>query len=179
MTEYDILDAIGDIDPAYLEEAKDKSFHFRKKWIGIGSLAACLLIFFICPLAHQYYWLNYESLDYVATEDVECCVYYVQNHALYYESVGVRGGDVEMFEVWKSKNGITKKGVLQNIVLLPAPNEPDQGSKAHYETVCVTVSSSLKNYFENEDGAWREESLKKTIESYRRVTIDTLEMIFV
>ena len=78
MTEHDILDAIGDIDPAYLEEAKNKSAMTKRKWIGLGSLAACLLVFLMIPLGYQHYWLAYENLDYTADDYVECDIYYLK-----------------------------------------------------------------------------------------------------
>ena len=50
MTEHDILDAIGDIDPMYLEEAKRRPLRGRIKWVSIGSLAACLALLLVFPL---------------------------------------------------------------------------------------------------------------------------------
>lgn len=169
MTEHDLLDAIGDIDPAYLEEAKSKPTVSKKKWIAFSSLAACLLLFF--SLGYRHYWLVYESPDYTSEAYEECCVYYLKDHALYYEITGVCGGDAEMFEIWKEKNGITGQSGLQNIVLSPLE-----------DGVCdvfVTIPASMAVYFENEDGAWRLEALKKTIGSYRDIVINSFELIYV
>ena len=174
MTKNDILDAIGDIDPAYLEEAKRNPSR-KMKWAGIGSLAACLLIFLIFPFGYQHYRMIYETPDYSAEEYVECRIYYLKDHALYYETVGVRGGDMEMFEIWKTKNSLSGESVLHSIDLSPAADaDPD-----HYDTVFVTLSAAMANWFENDDGAWRLESLKKTIASYRSIKVDTIEVIFV
>ena len=172
MTENDILDAIGDIDPAYLEEINTKSETKKIRWWKAGSLAACLLMILIVPICFQHNWLVYESVDYVATDYEECNIYYVKDQALYYESAGVRGGDGEMFEVWKSKNGIAEEAALQNIVF-------STGQDGIEDTVIMTLPAALSCYFENEDGAWRREALKKTLASYRKITINTIELIFV
>ena len=175
MTENDILDAIGDIDPAYLEEANTKTESQKIKWRKIGSWAACLLLLVIVPLGLQHGWWVHENVDYAAPECVECHIYYVKDHALYYESASALGGDGEMFEIWKNKNGIAEESVLQNVVFSPQ----QEGKEDHADTVSVTLPASLSRYFENEDGAWRKEALKKTIASYRNFTIDTIELIFV
>ena len=100
MTEHDILDAIGDIDPAYLEEAKRASAPKRLKWVGFGSLAACLLLL-IFPLAYRHWFLSMaEASDYAPTSSQECSVYFVWDGALYYETVDISGGDAEMLEAW-------------------------------------------------------------------------------
>ena len=174
MTENDLLDAIGDIDPAYLEEAKNHSRNFKRKWIALGSLAACLVLLLI-PLGLQHYWLAYESVDYTAQAHTKCCIYYVRDHAVYYESADVWGGDQEMFEIWKSKNGISDKAVLQSLVLSSEPVD----DKDRVDTVFVKLPSSLERYFENEEGILRKDALKKTIASYRDITVDTIELIFV
>ncbi len=179
MTEHDLLDAIGDIDPAYLEEATGKSVNGKRKWVGVGALAACLVLFLIFPIGYRHYWMTYENLDYSTEDYVECYVYYVKDHALYYETAGIWGGDMEMFEVWKSKNGITEEGSLQSIVLSSVPGNANMGSAERYDTVFVTLSASLQGYFEDEDGAWRIESLKRTVASYRGLEIDEIELIFV
>ena len=175
MTENDILDAIGDIDPAYLEEVNTKHETKKIRWWKTGALAACLLVVLIVPVWLQHSWLSYESVDYAATDYAECNIYYVKDHVLYYESAGVLGGDPEMFEIWKSKNGIAENAVLQSIALSPQQD----GAEDRADTVIVTLPASLSRYFENEDGAWRSEALKNTIASYRKVTVDTIELIFV
>ena len=174
MTENDILDAIGDIDPAYLEEVQKRPRKIKRAWTGIASLAACLMLLAI-PLVCQHYWWSFDEVDYSAEAYTECFVYYAKDHALYYESVGVRGGDLEMFEIWKSKNGITAEATLQNIVFSPGQD----GTEDYADAVFVTLPDSLRCYFEHEDGSWRTEALKKTIASYRKVKIDTIELIFV
>ncbi len=179
MTEHDILDAIGDIDPAYLEEVNTKTEPKKIKWWKTGSWAACLLLLLIVPIGLQHGWWAHESVDYAATEQVECHIYYVKDHALYYEDAGIGGGDLEMFEIWKEKNGIKKDSALQSIVLSPTQDGADTGAAEHYDTAIVKLSSSMRRYFENEDGIWRKEALKKTIASYRNVTINTIELIFV
>ena len=172
MTENDILDAIGDIDPAYLEDVNTKHETKKIRWWTTGALAACLLVVLIVPVWLQHSWLSYESVDYAATDYAECNIYYVKDHALYYEAVGVLGGDLERFEAWKNKNGIAEEAALQNVVFLT-------GQDGTEDTVIVTLPASLSRYFENEDGAWRRDALKKTLASYRNITIDTIELIFV
>ena len=64
---------------------------------------------------------------------------------------------------------------MQSIVLFSEPT----GNSNGVDTAFVTLPASLKSYFENEDGAWRTEALKKTIASYRKVKVDAIELIFV
>ena len=179
MTEHDILDAIGDIDPAYLEEVNTKTEPKKITWWKTGSLAACLLLLLIVPVWLQHGWWAQERVDYAATEYTECNVYYVKDHALYYEAAGVSGGDLEMFEIWKTKNGIKKDAALKSIVLSPTQDGTDTGSAEHYDTATITLPSSLRRYFENEEGSLRRDALKYTIASYRNATIDAIELIFV
>lgn len=171
MTEHDILDAIGDIDPMYLEEAKRRPLRGRIKWVSIGSLAACLALLLVFPL--QYYLLNREeNKDYAPKADQECAVYFVQDGALYYETVGVLGGDAEMFETWARKNGVTDVIDLKDISFSFTMIATD------FFDVIVTVPMGLAHYFEGDDGALHSESLKRTIASYRNIEIGSLAVVY-
>ena len=174
MTEHDILDAIGDMDPAYLEEATEKPFVNKRKWIRPVALAACLLIVVMIPLAYRQYIWMYNNLDYASEAYEDCRVYYVKDQALYYESVGIYGGDAEMFEAWRDKNGIRVNAALQGLTVLPKQEDSEEGC-----TVRVTLSASVKSLFEEADGERLREALKRTIASYREITVDKLELIFV
>jgi hypothetical protein len=173
MTENDILDAIGDIDPAYLEEAQKKPVTQRSRWIRMGSIAACLVLFLVVPLGIHLYLLNVNSYDYAPQSYQECDVYYLEDHAIVSVTAGVWGGDAEMFEVWKNKNGIDVQIDLKIVNVSVSHNESADGN-----TVYVTVPASMEAWFTNEDGVLRLEALKKTIASYRSITIDRLEMIY-
>lgn len=167
MTENDILDAIGDIDPAYLEEAEKKPATQRARWIRMGSLAACLVLFLAVPLGIHLYLLNVNSYDYAPQAYQECEVYYLDDHTIVSVIAGVWGGDAEMFEVWKNKNGIDVQIDLKTVNV-----------SADGDTVYVTLPASMAAWFTNEDGALRLEALKKTIASYRSITVEKLEMIY-
>lgn len=175
MTEYDILDAIGDIDSAYLEEAKRKPIPAKMKWIGVGS-AACLFLLLTFPVVYRQLMMTNEACDYAPQAYEICSVYYVKEHVLCVESVGVVGGDVEMFDVWKEKNNIDSEAELKHIAFSDGDSEYEESS--HCETVSVTVSAILESYFENEDGGLLLEALKNTIASYRKITIGTLTLIY-
>jgi hypothetical protein len=178
MTENDILEAIGDIDSAYLEEAKRKPVPAKMKWIGVGSLAACFLLLFIFPMGYRHFILRNDEYDYAPQAYEICSVYYVKDHILYSESVGVVGGDIEMFDIWKEKNNIDSDVELKNIVFSYSDSASEYEEFSHCETVSVTVSAILEAYFENEDGTLLLDALKNTIASYRKVTIGTLTLIY-
>ncbi len=171
MTEHDILDAIGDIDPAYLEEARRKPVPIRLKWAGIGSLAACLLLLIIFPF-HARVLKMAESGDFAPAEGVECSVYFVRDNALYYESANILGGDAEMFETWARKNGMKETMDLKSISFDFIPREDG------LLDVTVTVSSSLSHYFEGNEGDLLLDSLKRTVASYRDIEIGSLSVVY-
>ena len=173
MTENDILDAIGDIDPAYLEEAQRNPAPQRARLIRMGSLAACLLLFLAIPLGIHLYLLNVESYDYAPPSYQECYVYYVNGNEIACVHTGVCGGDAEMFEAWKNKNGIDEKIDLKIVNVSVSHEDSAEGA-----SVYVTLPASMETWFTNEDGALRLEALKKTIASYRNITIGRFELIY-
>ena len=170
MTEHDILDAIGDIDPAYLVEAKRKPLMSKVKWVGVASLAACFLLLFTVPICYQHFWLKTTDIDYAPKESRECSVYFLQDGDLYDESVEVFGGDAELFEVWAMKNRMTETVDLQDISFEVSQREAD------IFDVLVRIPILLSHYFEGEDGVLRLEALKRTIASYREIQIGVLSI---
>ena len=171
MTEHDILDAIGDIDPTYLEEARRKPISGKIRWAGASALAACFLLLLIFPV-HFLFLRTAESNDYTSTEDRECDVYFVQDGALYYETVDIRGGDAEMFEAWARKNGVTESIDPKEISVLLNRKEADLFD------VTVTVPAWFSHYFEGKEGALRLDSLKRTAASYRDIGIGELLIVY-
>ncbi len=174
MTENDILDAIGDIDPAYLEEAQGRTLMQRSKLFRMGSLAACLLLFLAIPLGIHLYLLSMESYDYAPQSYQECGVYYVEDHAIVCATVGIWGGDAEMLEVWANKNGLARKLDLKSVGV-----SVSRDGSAYGHTAYVTLPASAAAWFESEDGALRLEALRKTVASYRNITVDRLELIYI
>jgi len=184
MTTDDILDAIGDIDSAYLEEAGKKPIILRKSFLA-GALAACFVFLFVFPFGYyRHYLLRNDECNYVAEAYEEFFVYYVKDHSVEAEHVGVFGGDMEMFDVWKDKNHIGKNVSIQKISLLAVQALPDgvfgdaSDEANHRYILRITVSASLAPYFEAADGALLMECLMKTIASYRNVTLDDIELIY-
>ena len=177
MTENDILDAIGDIDPAYLEEAESKSSADKFKWIGFGALAACFFMFLIFPLGYYHYLWGANNGDYAPKDYNECAVYYVRDGEILYEATGVWGGDTEMFAAWMEKNDININVDLSAIGFSFAPSDGAEDGSGGY-LVTVTVPSAISAYFEKDNGALLLEALKKTIASYRHITVGGLELIY-
>ena len=181
MTADDILDAIGDIDPMYLEEAKRKP-NFRRLGICVGTIAACLALLFVFQgMYYHQYLLNY---DYAPEAYEEFFVYYLEGQTIKMEKVGVFGGDMEMFDVWKTKNGIGKEVTLQKLSLISVDSKPgaESGSATDKnQSRCilrVTVSASIAAYFETENGEALSECLKETIASYWNVETDDVELVY-
>ena len=172
MTKHDILDAIGDIDPAYLAEAKRKPVIAKFKWIGVTSLAACLILMLVIPVCYQYFFLKPTDVDYAPIESNECSVYFVQDGELNSESVDVLGGDAEMFQIWAIKNSVKETIDLKDISFAVSQSESDLFD------VLVTVPVMLSHYFQDEDGDLLLDSLKKTIASYRNIEIGVLSITY-
>ena len=174
MTEHDILDAIGDIDPVYLEEARRKPLISNKKQWAFGALAACFLLFLIIPVAHQLYWLNSDACDYAPESYQECYIYYVEEGNICREFTGIRGGDSEMFEAWKIKNGIKKFVDPKEVNFSFSESDSGQGY-----AVILTLPASMERYFKNEAGTLRLEALKQTVASYRNIEVHTLTLVYI
>ena len=174
MTEHDILDAIGEIDPVYLEEARRKPLISNKKRWAFGSLAACLFLFLFIPVAQQLYWLNSEACDYVSESYHECYIYYTEDGEIYRELTGIRGGDSEMFEAWKVKNGIKKFVDPKEVNFSFSESDSGQG----YDVI-LALPASMERYFKNENGALRLEALKQTVVSYRNTEVATLTLVYI
>lgn len=171
MTEHDILDAIGDMDPAYLEEARRRPASRKVRWERVSALAACFLLLLIFPV-HVFFLKTAENSDFTSAEDRECVVYFVQDGALYYETADILGGDAEMFEAWARKNGIAEIFELKDISFVFTQREDGL-----YEAA-VTVPASLSRYFEGEYGVLRLDSLKRTVASYRDIGIALLSVTY-
>ena len=185
MTADDILNAIGDIEPIYLEEAKGKP-KFKRLWICVSSVAACFFLFFVFQgMYYQQYLLNYDDSNYAPEAYEEFFVYYVEDGEVKKEKVGVFGGDMEMFDVWKSKNGIGNEVTLHKISSItvnskPAPESgPVSDENQHRHILRVTVSASLAAYPESEGGELLSDCLKKTIASYWNVESEDIELVYV
>ena len=172
MTEHDILDAIGDIDPAYLEEAKRIPAKRKIKWVGFGALAACFLIFLIFPFGYHHYFKMTPENDYAPKDYRRCCVYYEQDGALYYIEKDVQGGDAEMFEIWARTNGVTEAFDLCDISF-----EITQGDNGSFDVV-ITVPALFTYYLEHGNGALRMDSLKRTIASFCEIDIAELSIVY-
>ena len=187
MTASDFLEAMGEIDDRYIQEAKQEPKQkpkFKKTiWIGVGSLAACFLIILALPLSFLHMrMMNNGSSDYVSEAYENFSVYFVQGDEICQESTGVYGGDSEMFGVWKEKNNIgSDVGLIElSLLLVAKPEEsgsPNDNEEARY-IVRVKVSASMEDYFTQKNRALLTESLMKTIASYHHVTIDDMELIF-
>ena len=172
MTEHDILDAIGDIDPAYLEEAKQIPSKRKIKWVGFGALAACFLMFLIFPFGYRHYFKMTPENDYAPKDYRTCSVYYEQEGALYYDEMDVQGGDAEMLEIWARKNGVTEAFDLCDISF-----EFTQRDDGSFEAV-ITVPAFFTGYLESGSGALRLDSLKRTVASYREIDIAELSIVY-
>jgi hypothetical protein len=177
MTENDILDAIGDIDSAYLEEADGKGSSSKIKWIGFGMLAACFVMLLIFPLGYYQYLWNAENNDYAPEAYKECAVYYVRNGEILRETIDVGGGDAEMLTIWMTKNDMRINVDLRDIGFSFVRNDSEEDATDDY-LATVTLPSVISTYFEKDDGGLLLETLKKTIESYRNITINGLELVY-
>ena len=157
----DLLDAIGEIEDSYLETAYEKLPKRTIKWIGLGSLAACLLFLFLpFGLLHVLNSNNATEVDYSSKDYTRFSVYYADGETLSHLTYEIYGGYEEMFFAWKNQNGIGKEVVLQEIALLNESSKEDFDGELQSEKILrITVSASFSAYLEeNKQGLVRHSS---------------------
>lgn len=181
MKKDDLLDAIGEIDDSYLDTAYEKQPRRTIKWIGIGSLAACLLFLFMpFGLLHRLSLNDTAEVDYSSKDYTRFWVYYPDGETLSYLTYEIHGGYEEMFFAWKNQNGIGEEVLLKKIELnaFSAGNSANGDHLQSGEILRITVSSSFSAYLQGNTRELLLESLKKTVASYTGAQIDGMELIF-
>ena len=175
MTTDDLLDAIGEIDDSHIASSEEKPRRRKIVWTGVGSLAACLILFLFLPngLLNRLAW-NREATDYAPKDYTRFSVYYADGETLSSFTYEICGGYEEMFFAWKNQNGIGEEVLLIDFALLPFSDTA--GSESQY-VFCITVSSAFSDYLEKADKGLLMESLKKTVASYTGNEIKDIELI--
>jgi len=169
----DLLDAIGELDELYLEPLEEKPKRRKIVWSGIGSLAACLLLFLFLPNGLLNRMAMQNEADYVSKEYTSLWVYYAEDGSLSSFRYEIHGGDAEMFAAWKNKNGIGADVLLKDIELWEAaPSNSETGYLLR-----VTLTASFSQYLEADADGLLRESLKRTVASYAGVMILDMELI--
>lgn len=176
----DLLDAIGEIEDSYLDTAYEKKPRRTIKWIGIGSLAACLLFLFMpFGVLHRLNSNDTVEVDYSSKDYTRFFVYYVDGETLSSFTYEIHGGYEEMFFAWKNQNGIGEEVLLKKLELNVFSTD-DSSSDDHLQSgefLRITVSSSFEAYLKEDTRELLLEALKKTVASYTGEKIDGLELI--
>ena len=182
MTVDDLLDAIGEIDEADMEIEESKPKRRKIMWTGIGSLAACFLLFLFLPWGFlRQNMLNDKEVNYAPKDYTSFSVYYVDGDTLSQFMYEIHGGYEEMFFAWKNQNGIGNEVELKNFVLESTTgNNSDQGENKPNGGyfLRVTVSSAFSEYLKKDSKGLLTEALKKTVASYVGVPVCDMEWIF-
>lgn len=175
----DLLDAIGEIEDSYLETAYEKQPKRAIKWIGIGSLAACLMFLFLpYGLLHRLNLRSMAEVDYSPKDYTRFSVYYADGEKLSSLTYEIYGGNEEMFFAWKNQNGIGSEVLLKEIELLNASSQEDFDAELQPKKILrITVSASFSAYLEENQQGLLLESLKKTVASYTGARIEEIELI--
>lgn len=162
----DILDAIGLVEDACVKKAKEKKKTKKNMWITIGTIAACLVLFFLIPNIPNF--IGYDAEDPGAGDDV--WIYYVDGDAISREQATLPKTSQAVFASWKEKNGIG-----EDVVLLDVTESLEEDGAALY----ITVSANIETYYEIIDSELLLESLKQTMTGYSEIVYDEYHISFV
>lgn len=165
----DILDAIGLVEDAYIKKAKEKKKSKKNKknmWITIGTIAACLVLFFLIPNIPNFIGYNAEGPE----DGNHVWIYYVDGNAISREQATLPKTSQAVFASWKEKNGIGEE-----VVLLDVTESPEEDGAALY----ITVSANIETYYETIDAELLLESLKQTMTGYSELVYDEYHISFV
>lgn len=154
----DILDAIGNVDDIYVKRAKEKKKSYKRVWVTMGSLAACLAVV-ILSVGIRGFMLGGDGtistedrFGYPLKENLE--IYYVEGEELLCEQENIFCTPEDIFEAWKQKNGIGQE------VILIAYQEENNDS-----VLTLVVSENIKDYYDAIDSKLLMESLEETLKA--------------
>lgn len=188
-TALDLLDAIGDVDNAFIAEAEKqeavkKRRLWRKKstWIAAGSAAACLVLALTLPVLTG--WLTSgdkeeimsgnavwedATLDigWIEREPQDIGIYYLSGGEIVRKTVHMCDTPGERFDAWKEANGIGGDVPFVKVYIWNNGKSGESGGMAWYEAADtfiyqLTVSGALRNYYGGNGDALLE-SLEKTM----------------
>ncbi len=190
MKEYDILNAIGDVDETAVKNAKVKRKSRRRIFICAGSLAACAAVAISVGFASGYFGTwgvasqipADESKDTLAPAHGYVPVYYVQDGKIaakkHYLQLSAEG----VFTVWREENGIGDEVELIDVNIQDNGKATVDESTAQYEAgdrfvLNLTVSNEIEAYYDKTDSELLLDSLEQTMCGYQNIDFDEYNLI--
>ncbi len=101
MKKYDLLDAIGNADDEFVQDAKQKKKSNKKVWAMLGSLAACLVLVMAIPMALNFF--NLGGGDNGAEGVIHNGVFSVEDLNRPYKDISIAAGEKGYVWRWEEK----------------------------------------------------------------------------
>lgn len=183
MTAEDILDAIGNVDGACVEKARQGRRSHKAVWIAVGSIAACLVLL-ILPNIHNL--IGYGSADLVgdemamAREDV--LIYYVDGDEICRQRQYLPLSAEDIFYAWRDKNGLDEDVVFIQVKIDSNSKTQVDGDTVSHEigdrfVYNLTISKTIENYYDSIDRELLLSSLEQTMTGYSDLEYDGYVLI--
>ena len=188
---YEIL---ANIDENAIKEAEIKinTKPKSKNLVYAFTAIACIAIIFVIGVMfpHSNNTVNGESQQFVsmaseteiAIEQKDITIYYLNNDEIVSSSLYLPCTSEEVFNSWKTLNGIGEEVELISVKIENNGTE-SINSTATYNTgdrfsINVTVTKNLQNYCTNQNKDKLLESLKLTLTGYSEIKFDEYNLIF-
>ncbi len=101
MKKYDLLDAIGNADDEFVQDAKQKKKSNKKVWAMLGSLAACLVLVMAIPMALNFF--NLGGGDNGAEGVIHNGVFSVEDLNRPYKDINISASEADHCWEWDNK----------------------------------------------------------------------------
>ncbi len=190
----DLLDAIGIIDDESILNAKQIKKSRKRAWITIGSVAACLVLFFLIPNIPNFIGYNSSDDRYIEMSNTEIAlaydfidIYYIENGNIKSEKVYLPCSPEDIFYYWRDKNGIGEevqfiKVNIESNSKTTVSQFQGEGVVEHqigdYRIYNLTISKNFKNYYKQFDEKLLLEALEKTMKYNDSINYNEFNIYF-
>ncbi|MBQ7063418.1 MAG: hypothetical protein IJM90_00795 [Firmicutes bacterium] len=187
-----LMEEIGHTDEKFVPElnAPDKK-RIKPKWGWIGGLASAaavlVLVFFgisrnggvpnpSVPSGAE------DSTEATELEQLDVVIHYVEGNALQQETVFLPASPQVIFSEWMQKNGIGDDVRLFSVKLNDHGTDTINDSVAGHQaggrlSMTVTVTDTLRNYYQQIPEELLLESLQRTMTGYSHAKIDDYRLV--
>ena len=179
-----LLEEIGSTDETLIPVVSEKRANKRiLTWAAAVAVAAAALALVLCwpglvgtNTGNPSQTAANDSTEAVALERMDVTIYIAGNGSLSEETVTLDATAEEVFNAWKAKNGIGNDVRLLKSELSDNGKEGTDGSVAWHTaggklTLTLTVTDTLRNYYDRIPEQWLLESLERTMIGYSHAEI--------
>ncbi len=193
MKSIDILDAIGKVDDECVKKAKEIKQSHNKKWMTVGSLAACMVLFFMVPFIYNAFQGTHMAghdgaggQEDLAVESDYVWVYYVDSDEIKRTSQYLPLSAEQIFYAWREQNGIGDEVEFHKVKIDSDSKTTEsvfdgEGVVKHeigdYFIYNITISKRIEEYYHLVDSELLLESLKQTMIGYSAIEYDEYNLI--